>query len=80
MTMNLLCICMELALKDFNQCWAGNEFLRFLSTGSGISVPVPTARYQGFRTRVSGDNLDFSHFGISSVTFWYHFGSKSGGA
>ena len=51
------------------------QFLRFHST----LVPVPTARYQDFDTRFSGDYLYFSHFGTSSVSFRYHFDSKSGG-
>ena len=52
---------------------------RFWHLGSGTSVLVPTSGYQGFITRFSRGYLHFSHFGTSSVTFRYHFSSKSGG-
>ena len=48
-------------------------------TGSGIAVPVPRARYQGFSTRFSGDYVHFSRFGSSLVRFRHHFSSRSGG-
>ena len=56
------------------------RFLPFHGTGANTSVPVPTAGYQGFGTRFSGDYFHFSLFGTtSSVPFRYHFDSKSGG-
>ena len=42
------------------------RFLRFHGTGSGTSALVPTSRYQGFGTRISGGYLHSSNFGNSS--------------
>ena len=55
------------------------RFMRFHGTGFGTSVLVLTSQYQGCGTRFSWDYLHFSHFGTSSVPFWHHFNSKSGG-
>ena len=51
------------------------RFLRFHGTGSGTSARVPTSRYQGFGTRISGGYLHSSNFGNSSVPFRFLFGS-----
>ena len=61
--------------------WTGTDFsvkswFRYCCLGScaftvpAPSVSVPTAGYQGFGTRFSGDCLHFSRFGSISVPFW----------
>ena len=45
----------------------GPKFLRFHGTGTSVSVPI--ARYQGFCTRFSGYSLNFSHFRFKSLVF-----------
>ena len=72
-------------LSGFLLCWDGTNFsvqsrFRFRSCRFMVPFLIPRFLFLILNTRVSVQGyLHFSHYGASSVPFWLHINSKSGG-